>query len=297
MHPRIKWHLAKHLNFSSPAHIDIELSTKCKLNCEFCFRKEYKYPAKNIDTNLVYDIFVQAKEMHIPSVKFNWRGEALNHPDWMRIFRLFKQAGFYTMLNTALADMYNGLELDTLAETIDNLKISFDSSAEAIYNHIRKGADFFQTLSNLDELIKFRKIYNMPKIILNRRTTTISEPDEAFKEFFGNEINYDIRPAIPRNKSNIYKWENIHYDLPYEINSIRKYCVHPSRRLVISENGFVYACCVAYALQPELYLGRLDDKPLKEIWNSEKRMSLINDLNNNVFNSACKNCTSGDAYK
>jgi radical SAM protein with 4Fe4S-binding SPASM domain len=286
---RLKWHLAKYISFSSPAHIDLELSTKCKLNCEFCFRKEHKYPAKDIDLHLVYDIFKQAKEMRIPSIKFNWRGEALSHPNWPEIFMLFKANGFYTMLNTALADTYSEFELNTLAWTIDNLKVSFDSSAEAIYNRIRKGADFFQTLASLDKLSALRKEHNMPKVILNRRTTKISEPDEAFKEFFGDEVDYDIRPAIERNQQDIY------------INMLqsgeRKYCNQPNRRMVISENGFVYACCVAYALQSELYMGRLGDKSLKEIWNSERRLNLIDNLQHRIYNNACRNCSSMESYK
>jgi MoaA/NifB/PqqE/SkfB family radical SAM enzyme len=299
LNPRLKWHLSKYINFYSPAHIDIELSTKCKLNCEFCFRKEYEYPAKNIDIHLVYSIFKQAKEMHIPSIKFNWRGEALEHPAWPEIFMLFKCHGFYTMLNTALAGEYQNCDLETLAWTIDNLKISFDSSAEKIYNEIRKGAEFFQTLANLDRLIKYRKQHNMPGIILNRRTTTISEPDEAFKEFFGNKVEYDIRPAMPRNKNNIYNWENIHYNLPAEINSIRKYCSQPSRRMVIDVDGNVWACCVAYTQDERLWLGNINKMSLKECWDNGIRKIIINNLKENNINycKTCKNCTSGDSYK
>ena len=64
------------------------------------------------------------------------------------------------MLNTALADEYTIGELEIIAKHIDNLKISFDSSSYKIYNEIRKGADFFKTLSNLDKLIELRKKYN-----------------------------------------------------------------------------------------------------------------------------------------
>lgn len=291
---RFKWYTARYINYSSPVHLDIELSTRCNLNCEFCFRQDCKYEQKDIDVELAITLLDQAKAINVKSVKFNWRGEATIHSKLLIIFLYAKKLCLYTMLNTNLALDYGNNLLAKIAD-IDNLKISIDSMNKETYEKIRKGADFLKVISNLRLLDFFRRTETNKRepIVINRRTSELTtESNEQFicqLNQFG-KFKYDIRPAMPRNQKQIYQ------DKLKERK--RKYCAQPSRRMVVDVDGNVWMCCVSYNQDKALWLGNVKEKSLKECWDSSKRALLVQSLKRNIFNNnTCKNCTSGDAYK
>lgn len=281
---RLKWYSAKYLNHNSPVHIDLELSTKCKLECTFCFRNEVKYVEKNMSKVLIDNVL---KTHKYKSIKFNWRGEALMSPHFNHAVIAAKSRGIRTMLNTSLVGNFKSITQAVLAKCIDVLKVSIDSSDKKIYVSIRKGASFEHVHQRLLNIAKDRRKANQSRIIINRRVVNISEPDKEFKKFFKG-FKCDISNAMPRNKNSVY---NKHKKMK------RKYCGQPSRRLVIDVDGNCWACCCAYAGQPELSLGNINDSTIAEIWNSEKRKNLVKDLKSRKLNPACVKCTSQESYK
>ena len=295
---RFKWYTARYINYSSPVHLDLELSTRCNLNCKFCFRQDYKYSSKDMDYDLANYIIDEAEEMGVKSIKFNWRGEALLNSEFSNIFRSAKISNLYTMLNTSLAQELSANELGIIAIYIDELDVSIDSMHKETYEKIRKGASFERTLINLRHLYDYRQKHNMPSIIINRRTSELTiESDEQFMYQLSQigKFKFDIRPAMPRNKEDFY-FEDIYYigEFPRQ----RKYCGQPSRRMVVDVEGDVWACCVSYTDEEALFLGNIKDENLSEIWDSEKRKGLVGLLKYNIFNNeTCKNCASGEAYK
>ena len=291
---RFLWNLARYTDLKKPAHVDLELSTKCPLRCAFCYRNEVEFEKKNIDHALAERVLLQAEFYGIPSIKYNWRGEALENPLEL-YWALNSFPSFYTMLNTALPRVNDLRIIDDLAKYVDDLKISIDSADRIIYCTVRKGMNpkgFKVLMSNVEALAGLRKKYGKAKLIISRRTSTLteSETDEQFKKAFKG-VKFDIKPAIQRNNENIYQMPPIGKGFTY---SNRKYCGQPSRRLVIDVDGNVWACCVAYKGQDELLLGNLDDNNLDEIWNGEKRKKLVKDLKNGILNGACAECTSSD---
>ena len=183
---RFKWHAARYVNYSSPVHLDIELSTRCNLNCEFCFRQDYKYEQKDMDYKMLITIAEQMNELNVQSVKPNWRGEALINPEWMMLGYVFKNSSMYPKINsleinTSLAMKLADKEFEYLAQDFDKIDVSIDSMNKKEYEKIRKGANFELTLSNLKRLYNYRQKYNMPAIIINRRTSKLTtESNEQF---------------------------------------------------------------------------------------------------------------------
>ena len=305
---RFKWYTAKYINYSSPVHLDIELSTRCNLNCEFCFRQDYKYEQKDIDNNLARNVILQAEKLGIRSIKFNWRGEATLNKNFKDIIYFAKSLDLHTMLNTSLAMQLNQRQVENIAKNIDELDISIDSMNKETYEKIRKGANFELTLSNLKRLYNYRQKYNMPTIVINRRTSELTtESDEQFIYQLNQigKFKYDIRPAMPRNKNDIYesrkkiyKWQTKKFNYSMTIIKGRKYCGQPSRRMVVDVDGNVWACCVSYTQDKGLFLGNIKEQSLKDIWNLSKRKYIVRNLKKHRFHcDTCKNCTSGDSYK
>jgi len=294
---RLKWYLAYWINFKAPIHIDVELTSYCNLDCAFCFRRNKNFDDGFIDFWIVEKILKEAIELGVQSVKFNWRGEATLYPLYLQAINLAYALGFFIYINTNLTLNYSSDFLETIASKVDILKVSFDSTRKHVYEKIRKKADFYKVIDNLYFLEYLRKIFKMPKLIISRRTTNIKdlESNKEFKKWFKKMslkyVKFDIKPAMKRNQEKIFKTKIVN-------KNKRKYCGHPSRRLVISWEGNVYVCCVAYNEPQELYLGNIKKESLKSIWNNKKRKELIKNLKKNIFtNKMCKFCTSRDAYK
>jgi len=293
LNARLQWNLAKYIDLKKPAHLDLELTTKCRLNCVFCYRNEVKFQKKNIDHDLAIAVLEQAEEIGIPSAKFNWRGEATENDNIFIYLENFKK--FYFMLNTALPMPLPHGKLEVLSRCVDDLKISVDSAGPDIYCQIRKGMTepaFKRLKEDIEFLTVLRQQHDMPKLTISRRTSKLTEPetDEQFKKAFKG-VRFDIKPATPRNNEDIYQMDT--NDKRY-VYSNRKYCGQPSRRLVIDVDGNAYACCVAYKAQPELYLGNVNDESILDIWNGDKRHKLVKELKLGILNKACAECTSND---
>jgi radical SAM protein with 4Fe4S-binding SPASM domain len=288
---RLKWILSPYINFRYPVHIDLELSTKCNLNCEFCFRQEIKYKKQDIDEAVLNKVWSEITLWKSPlSVKFNWRGEAVLNPDFYLLAERLKRYGIITELNTSLSQQLTHEQLWCIANYTDRLSISIDSMIAINYEKIRKGADYCLTMTNFDTLYYYRQLTNLPKIIINRRTSKLTEEesDFEFKQDFlidgKKNLEFNIKPAQSRNNKNIYTKQL----------KKNKYCGQPSRRMVVGVDGKVFACCHAYKEQPELYLGNVKENSLKELWNSfDKRKKLVQELKNGIMNKACLECPLG----
>lgn len=282
------WRTAPYRKNPKFVHLDLELSTKCNLDCIFCYRKQYKYKQKDISEKVFEKALMEAKKYGIKSIKFNWRGEALLNMNFEKYFKLAKKAGFYTMLNTNLAVRLTKEQIEVIALNVDEIKVSFDSSNTQIYQKIRKGADFFRTLTNIDELIACRLKHSKDKIILNRRTSKLTESDMEYISLLSSKVKYDIRPAMERNNEKIYEESE---------KKERKYCGQPSRRIIIDVDGNCWACCVAYNKDKDLFLGNIMKSSLLEISNNPKRTNLIKNLKQHKYNKTCLECTSYESYK
>jgi len=278
---RLKWYLARWINFKNPVHIDLEVSTKCPLQCDFCFRQETKIIPKNITKELIDIVLNQAK---CKSMKFNWRGESLSTNRLYYALRMAKVKDIWTMLNTSLCIPVDDME--KVAYNVDEIKVSFDSSILEIYEQIRKGGNFDQIVKRIFLLRYYRNEHNKKPLVISRRTVKISEPDAAFKKYFEG-FKTDIRPAIPRNESKIYD---------YQMSKGRKYCGQPSRRVVIDVNGNCWACCCAYKEPKELYLGNVHETSIENIWNGYKRLKIVKQLKKGILNKACAECVSKEAF-
>jgi len=295
---RLQWHLAPYINFKYPLHLDLELTSRCNLNCSFCFRQDKKFVDGDMDVNKALKFIHDARRRGVKSIKFNFRGEATLHKEYTTLIKNAFCLGYFIYVNTSLSWAMPVTMLKDMAKYVDVLKVSFDSCVPDRYEKIRKGARFSIIIGNLWLLYDFRIYFEMPKIVLSRRRIDGMESDKYYKEYFGHIFKYDIRDAMPRNKSMIKRKseKDLYFVPPF---TYRKYCKHPSRRLIITWNGNIYICCVNYHEALCTRLGNINKKRLKDLWSSDKRKEIIRKLKKNDFNNlkCCKNCTSKDAFK
>ena len=70
----------KKSSFNKPLCVDIETASICDLACPHCFREYIVTPDKIMKEDLYLKIMKEVKELDIPSIKLNWRGEPLLNP-------------------------------------------------------------------------------------------------------------------------------------------------------------------------------------------------------------------------
>ena len=68
-------------NINRPLSIDVELASICDLACPHCSREYIVTPDKIMNMNLYKKIIDEISIMEVPSIKLNWRGEPLLHPN------------------------------------------------------------------------------------------------------------------------------------------------------------------------------------------------------------------------
>jgi len=238
----------------------------------------------------VKDILQQCYELGVKSVKFNWRGESTLHKNFPEILEIAHNYGFFINCNTNLYVTDEVRLLGALAKWVDVLKVSIDTMQHHAYRNIRKGSNLSTVITNLMTVAKLRRKYKMPPIIVSRRTIPKMETDKEFKSWFiksSEKFKFDIRPAMPRNKSNIFGKQK---------ERKRKYCGQPSRRLVIGWDGKVFPCCVAYDDSADLFILGLNQFCISDVWKMSKEVIPRNNKDL-LYLETCKNCTSKDAYK
>jgi radical SAM protein with 4Fe4S-binding SPASM domain len=292
---RFKWHLANYIQFKNPIHLDLELSAICNQKCRSCwhFNNSLKTKNKFMSFGVAKIYLDQAKQIGIKSVKFNWRGESLLNPDFFKIIEYAKSLNFIDlMLNTNGTLLSNINEAMAITEIIDTLIISVDSVKENNYCYIHNCdiTQFYNLKDCLDNL-KFLKKDKLikTKIKLNFHINILNQCENIYKI----KKQYPDFKIIERYTEK-REGQNIS-NIPQRKR--KNYCPHIQKRLVISIDGKIYPCCVAYNDQNDLQLGFKNSLTLKDAWNSFGRFMIIKNIRKKTYYNSCLKCTSGDIYK
>ena len=289
---RLKWHLAKYIDFKYPVHLDLELNNNCNQKCIACWHSERELPFKiNIMSLSQAKKFLdEGKELKIKSVKFNLRGEPLLHPYLYEIIKYAKKIGYIeTMINT------NGIFLDqqlinSLNKYLDTMIISIDSFEIDEYCEIHNCTkrDFRKLMENLKILSKmWIKNKLKMKVKLNYHLNLYNK-NLSLERYYTNFSMFKLIKNYTRKRYG----KDIVIDDIYK-KRLKK-CPHMQRRITVLADGKIYPCCMCYTENIYLQLG---EKGLVNAWNSLKRLLLKQNYIRRQYLKICENCTSNEIYK
>ncbi len=134
----------------------LELTTKCNLNCTYCFRKFLSSrEITEIDLDIARAIIKKASKSGVKRIVLSGWGEPLTHPDILEVISAIKSSGMEVLLNT------NGVLLEEYVRDIhrlrvDSLVVSIDSASDEIYSKLRLGGDLYKIVHALQELRELR---------------------------------------------------------------------------------------------------------------------------------------------
>ncbi|CAB1082051.1 hypothetical protein D1AOALGA4SA_9689 [Olavius algarvensis Delta 1 endosymbiont] len=180
---------------------------------------------------------------------------------------------------------------------LDSLKFSIDAHDPNIYRKIRKGGNFETVLDNLkifDDMRKHKKS-NMRLYALYMINAINEKYFNDFREIIGKYVD-DIEVSLVMNQGEqVEAYQELSLVSTRIRNLIEKHkkqiiCPNPWKRITISWDGYLTACCIDFELN--MVYGKYEPGNLKRLWNSQK----INDIRKKVKSLdlddlvLCRNC-------
>lgn len=242
-----------------PFTIKVELTEGCNLYCKFCGIRGIRTGPGNFKFMEVKTAARIAQGIQrngwSSKIEFTMRGEPLMNPDYMQIFRIFRQY----LPETPMSVFTNGGPLvKHCTEKIDKLLNIINVLALDDYEY----AGFVRQIKKKYKGKHQFKIY----------------PDEpVYKKRKSKEHVMVIVPDIGKGKVSTRHLNNMCMTAgPPDYSCINKICALPFREMVIRWNGKVDLCCQDWRM---LYIiGNIWFEPINEIWNDGRMWAARNKL-------------------
>jgi radical SAM protein with 4Fe4S-binding SPASM domain len=252
-----------------PVEYIVETTAKCNLYCPMCPRETWKQPkedmAADIFNRLVGESGQSAEHMMLIGL-----GEPFMDPLIFDRIEYCERHHIHTLLST------NGTFLDEktcariLDSTLAHITLSFDGATKESFEFYRKGARFEKVRDNFLRLARMKKERGGgPQVVVQMvRMERNAGEVEDFVKFWSAQAGVD-QVRIKEDETNLMRPDAGHAAGDWK---------HPCHYLwrgpaYVKWNGDVYPCCQSYMLGGAP-LGRVGDKPLGEIWNSEEMVRM-----------------------
>lgn len=252
-----------------PLHLDIEPTNACDLKCPMCPRtllladqdKSKKFKIGNMPIDTYKRIIDEAVEIGVYSVKLNYMGEPLVHPQIVDMVKYAKDKGIVDVMFNTNANLLNeDLSKKLIEAGLDKIFFSFDSPIKEKYEEIRVGANFDKTLANIKYMVALRNELGLISP-LTRVSMVLMEDNKAdFDEFV--KLFRDIVDIVA-----YVEYQNPVREKKTQINEGFA-CSQLWQRMFILWDGDVIPCCNDEERQ--CLMGNIHQNSIKEIWNNEK---------------------------
>lgn len=286
--------------------IDIQTSTKTFYgagfpthNCYHADQDRLPFTKGVMKYEIAEKIVLEAAELGVNSLKFNYKGESTINPHFSKITSLAKyhasgstfidritNSNFKFMTNRE--DIFEGLCNQT------KVKISFDSFIASVMETQRKGSVHRLALANID------KFYNHPKrknteIVIQAVRTKLNKDEDIAGETRRRwpEATVSIRDMVGgRVDKDLSGLEDRTRDVENRIS-----CIQAHARIIFNFDGTAQMCCPD--IGGKLIIGNIQTDTVYEIFNSDKAREIRKSLKDKTAFKLdpCKTCSSFESYK
>ena len=222
-------------------------------------------------------------------------GESLLHPDLFEMIQYAEGNDVKVMLNTnaTLIDKEKGKKL--LESGISYISFAFDGYTKAMYEKVRRGADFDRTLENILDFLRLKNKMKQkkPYTVLSMLNLNMENPHDENKKEFLKKFDTQIDDIQLRE---VNSWGKVFIetkDFTYaKFTGTGTPCGRLWNTIGITWDGEVVPC--TYNMNHDYPLGNIRDKALKQIWNSPKLNLLRQAMIDGTYlqnSPLCENCT------
>lgn len=257
-----------------PIHLDIETTNACNLRCPMCPRTVLELEKTGrvgyMDFEFYKSLIDQGTENGLCSVKLNYLGEPLIHPDVVKQVEYAKKKGIIeVMFNTNAVRLTEDMSCKLLEAGLDSIFFSIDSPYPEKYNKIRVGADFHQVVKNIKKFVELRDKLGYKHVVTRASMVVMGNPKEEledYRKFAFDELGVDF---VMYGELVVYTAKKEGYPKFYNPDFV---CAQPFQRMFIIWDGVVTPCCAD--TDREMVMGDARKEKLKDIWYNEKYKKL-----------------------
>jgi hypothetical protein len=257
-----------------PLHLDLDPTNRCNLSCSMCPRTDYLRNGRSewapggpgdMDFRLYESILRESAPLGLRSVKLNFLGEPLLHPEIVRMVSLASSLGLWVMMNTNATLLDRGMSRALLEAGISDVFFSFDSPYPGEYEGIRRGAGYARTLGNIRAFMEERAALGLWGV--QTRASMVlpagGAPDlgqtkrdyiRLFRDLGVAEIGFGLPTEMGVDYSGLPRPEGF-------------LCPDLFRRLFVFQDGVAGPCCGDW--ERRLVAGDASRQGIRAIWHSE----------------------------
>jgi radical SAM protein with 4Fe4S-binding SPASM domain len=145
--------------YESPVLVDISVTNRCNLNCEYCSAESGPFASKKgeMDLETLASVFSQLDRLNVPRVAITG-GEPLIREDIIELLTLFDNYSFAKVLNTNGNLLNKKIAREISKLNLDRICVTVDGSTSEIHDSARGKGSFKKAIAG----IKHLQYYNLP---------------------------------------------------------------------------------------------------------------------------------------
>ncbi len=293
--------------WGTPFIVTIEPTVLCNLCCPQCItgNGEVKRKLRSLDFDSFKSIMDQIGDRIFYLLLFN-QGEPFLNPDLIKFVEIAKQKRIYVTTSTNGHFLTDEATLKKLVKSgLDTIIVSLDGTTDESYLKYRKGGNFRQVVSGIENLIEIRdRLHSKtPKVLIqclvmkhnedqNDQMKTLAKDlkvDRLLFKTFQIESIEGFQKFLPDNP----RWHRYRLkDETFEAkNSLNRSCSRLWYSAVILSDGRVVPCC--FDKNGEYSFGTITpESKIQNIWKSDAYNKFRDKiLQNQESIRICYNCT------
>jgi len=243
-----------------PIHLDIETTPLCNLRCPFCITTHAKFKGGMMDLGIFKKIIDEGSAKGLSSIKLNWRGEPLLHPQFAEMAAYAKKKGIIDVfMNTNATLLTESKAKDIIASGMDRFIISFEGYEKGLYESNRVGAKFEETLKNIKKFMAMRKSLKRSFPWVRVQTILLEEIKDKVEDYsrFWEDIVDEVACIDMKNEVNRVVVKEGDWA-----------CPQLWQRLTIAWDGSIMPCVNDTFCK--MKLGKVPEIGIEEAWKSEQ---------------------------
>jgi len=301
-----------------PIYVEIGPTNACNHKCVFCALDFLECGADFIDSNILISNLRYMSEKGLKSVMFAGEGEPLLHKDITLFVKKAKEFGLDISITTN-GVLFTQEKIEKILPNLSWIRFSIDSGTKENYAEIHRTEekDFEIILENLKRAVDYKRQHNLKTTIGTQFLAIPNNLDQAvilaqkLKEIGVDNLqikpyshhpqsknDFVINPEDYNNLKNaLMQFDSEDFKVLFrEVTAqrIQEGIVYPECFglpffALIDAKGNIIPCNLFYN-NPEFTYGNLNEQSFTEIWEGEKRKSVIEKIKQNGIHECRKGC-------
>jgi len=257
-----------------PEVLQVEVTTRCNLNCTFCKARPDDVKSRGDLRYEVYERVVSRLEGIIDRVNLWGAGEPMLHPDF---FRMANKASELGIKRIKVSTNGHFLTAENIAKILDcgitQMRVALDHPSEKDYISGRRGGDFYRVVNGIADLCAERSKQNSPlRVVVCAVNSHLFAVEENPVKKIAATLGADAFEA----QYDIWDESGLHTKVPPQ-----KRCAYPYKYITLLAHGLVAPCC--HVWHPEWLLGDANTEDIRAIWEGENARRLRRAFANGEF--------------